>query len=162
VLPARTPAASCLDRGVDGVVLSNGPGDPEPLHGIVGAVRDLLDAELPLFGICLGHQLLGLAVGGSTFKLKFGHHGGNQPVRDVDTGAVSITSQNHGFALDPESLPGDCRVTGINLNDDTVEALRSVGKPVFSVQYHPEAAPGPHDASRLFEEFLGAVHERRR
>ena len=161
VLPARTPAASCLELGVDGVVLSNGPGDPEPLQGIVRSVRDLLDAELPVFGICLGHQLLGRAMGAGTFKLKFGHHGGNQPVRDVETGAVSITSQNHGFALDPESLPAGSRVTGVNLNDGTVEGLRTVGKPVFSVQYHPEAAPGPHDASRLFGDFLAALGERR-
>ena len=161
VLPARTPAATCLDLGVDGVVLSNGPGDPEPLHEIQGVVRDLIEAELPVFGICLGHQLLGLAVGGRTYKLKFGHHGGNQPVRDVATGAVSITSQNHGFAIDPESLPGDCRVTTINLNDGTVEGLRSLGRPVFSVQYHPEAAPGPHDASRLFVDFVDALRERR-
>ena len=161
VLPARTPAAACLDLGVDGVVLSNGPGDPEPLQEIQGTVRDLIDADLPVFGICLGHQLLGLAMGGRTYKLKFGHHGGNQPVRDVATGAVSITSQNHGFAIDPESLPEDCRVTAINLNDGTVEGLRSVGRPVFSVQYHPEAAPGPHDASRLFADFVEVLRERR-
>jgi carbamoyl-phosphate synthase small subunit len=161
VLPARTPAAACLDLGVDGVVLSNGPGDPEPLHEVIGVVRDLVDADVPMFGICLGHQLLGLALGGRTFKLKFGHHGGNQPVRDVETGAVSITSQNHGFAIDPESLPGHCRVTGVNLNDGTVEGLRAMGRPVFSVQYHPEAAPGPHDAARHFGEFLDAVRERR-
>jgi carbamoyl-phosphate synthase small subunit len=161
VLPARTSASECLALGVDGVVLSNGPGDPEPLREIIDNVRDLVAADVPLFGICLGHQLLGLAVGARTFKLKFGHHGGNQPVRDVETGVVSITSQNHGFAIDPDSLPSDCRVTGVNLNDGTVEALRTAGRPVFSVQYHPEAAPGPHDAARHFGEFLAAVDERR-
>jgi len=154
VLPARTPAEQCLRLGVDGVVLSNGPGDPEPLHGIVDEVRKLIESKVPLFGICLGHQLLGLALGGRTFKLKFGHHGGNQPVRDELTGDISITSQNHGFALCGDSLPADCQVAAINLNDGTVEAFRATGRPIFSVQYHPEAAPGPHDAARLFGEFL--------
>ncbi len=154
VLPARTPARDCLALGVDGVVLSNGPGDPAALHEIVDEVRELIDSGTPLFGICLGHQLLGLALGGKTFKLKFGHHGGNQPVRDEETGEVSITSQNHGFALAADSLPDDCRVTAINLNDGTVEAFKATGRPIFSVQYHPEAAPGPHDAARLFGEFL--------
>ena len=109
---------------------------------------------MPVFGICLGHQLLGLALGGKTFKLKFGHHGGNQPVRDEETGQVSITSQNHGFALSADSLPDDCKVAAVNLNDGTVEAFKAIGRPIFSVQYHPEAAPGPHDAARLFGEFL--------
>ncbi len=154
VLPARTPARECLGLEVDGVVLSNGPGDPEPLHEIIGEVRELIDSRTPLFGICLGHQLLGLALGGRTFKLKFGHHGGNQPVRDEETGVVSITSQNHGFALAGDSLPDDCQVAAINLNDGTVEAFKATGRPIFSVQYHPEAAPGPHDAARLFGEFL--------
>ncbi len=154
VLPARTPAEDCLAFGVDGVVLSNGPGDPAPLDGIVAEVRELIESRVPLFGICLGHQLLGLALGGRTFKLKFGHHGGNQPVRDEETGEVAITSQNHGFALAGDSLPDDCRVAAINLNDGTVEAFKATGRPIFSVQYHPEAAPGPRDASRLFGEFL--------
>ena len=160
VLPARTPARDVLALSVDGVVLSNGPGDPEPLHEIVSNVKDLLAAELPLFGICLGHQLLGLALGGSTFKLKFGHHGGNQPVRDVVTGKVTITSQNHGFAVRPDSLPASCAVTELNLNDGTVEGFAVTDRPVFSVQYHPEAAPGPHDSSPLFDRFLAAAARR--
>jgi len=157
VLPARTPASDCLALGVDGVVLSNGPGDPEPLVGIIEAVRELLASGTPLLGICLGHQLLGLALGGETFKLKFGHHGGNQPVREVATGQVAITSQNHGFAVRPESLPPSCAVTQLNLNDGTVEGFDVAGRPVFSVQYHPEAAPGPHDSVALFDRFLRAV-----
>ncbi len=157
VLPARTPAADCLALGADGVILSNGPGDPEPLVEIVAAVRELLASGLPLFGICLGHQLLGLALGGRTFKLKFGHHGGNQPVKDLPSGRVLITSQNHGFAVDPDSLPADCRVTQVNLNDGTVEGFLVDGRPVFSAQYHPEAAPGPLDAVHLFDGFLKAV-----
>jgi carbamoyl-phosphate synthase small subunit len=157
VLPARTPAGECLALGVDGVVLSNGPGDPEPLPEIIEAVRELLASGTPLLGICLGHQLLGLALGGQTFKLKFGHHGGNQPVREVATGKVAITSQNHGFAVRPESLPPSCAVTQLNLNDGTVEGFDLAGRPVFSVQYHPEAAPGPHDSAALFDRFLQAV-----
>ncbi len=157
VLPANTPAARCLELGVDGVVLSNGPGDPEPLTGIIAGVRELLAANVPILGICLGHQLLGLALGGETFKLKFGHHGGNQPVRDLATGRVSITSQNHGFAVRPDSLPAGCTVTQVNLNDGTVEGFAVAGRPVLSVQYHPEAAPGPHDAADLFDRFLAAL-----
>jgi carbamoyl-phosphate synthase small subunit len=157
VLPAQTPAADCLALGVDGVVLSNGPGDPEPLTGIVAAVRELVERRMPLLGICLGHQLLGLALGGDTFKLKFGHHGANQPVRDTAGGRVRITSQNHGFAVRADSLPATCRVAEINLNDGTVEAFAVEGRPVWAVQYHPEAAPGPHDASPLFDRFLAAV-----
>jgi carbamoyl-phosphate synthase small subunit len=160
VLPARTPAKDVLALPVDGVVLSNGPGDPEPLTGIIDNVRELVAARVPVFGICLGHQLLGLALGGRTFKLKFGHHGGNQPVRDMETGKVAITSQNHGFAVDPESLPASCAVTQVNLNDGTVEGFAVSDKPVWSVQYHPEAAPGPHDASFLFDRFLDATTRR--
>jgi carbamoyl-phosphate synthase small subunit len=163
VLPARTPASECLALPVDGVVLSNGPGDPEPLTSIIDSVRELVESEqpaLPILGICLGHQLLGLAMGGRTFKLKFGHHGGNQPVRDVLTGKVAITSQNHGFAVEPDSLPASCEVTEINLNDGTVEGFAVSGRPVFSVQYHPEAAPGPHDAAGVFDRFLQKVCKR--
>ena len=154
VLPAHTPARRLHELGVHGVMLSNGPGDPEPLTSVIETVRELLQGELPIFGICLGHQLLGLALGGRTFKLRFGHHGGNQPVQDVATGKVSITSQNHGFAVDPDSLPSGCRVTHKNLNDGTVEGLALDGRDVCSVQYHPEAAPGPHDAYELFDRFL--------
>jgi carbamoyl-phosphate synthase small subunit len=161
VLPARTPASKILALDVDGVVLSNGPGDPEPLTDIIESVRTIVDAGVPTFGICLGHQLLGLAMGGRTFKLKFGHHGGNQPVVDLATRAVAITSQNHGFAVDPGSLPDGCHATEVNLNDGTLESFAVAGRPVLSVQYHPEAAPGPHEASRLFHQFLESIPARR-
>ncbi len=157
VLPARTPADRILALDVDGVVLSNGPGDPEPLTDIIANVSHLIAAGKPIFGICLGHQLLGLALGGRTFKLKFGHHGGNQPVVDLATREVSITSQNHGFAVDPESLPPGCRPTEVNLNDGTLESFAVEGRPIHSVQYHPEAAPGPHDAHPLFARFLASL-----
>ena len=160
VLPARTPASECLALGVDGVVLSNGPGDPEPLTDIIETVRELLARDVPLFGICLGHQLLGLALGGRTFKLKFGHHGGNQPVLDLGSRKVSITSQNHGFAVDPATLPDGCRTSEINLNDGTLEAFAVDGRPILSVQYHPEGAPGPHDAKGLFSRFLALIPAR--
>lgn len=157
VLPAQTPAAHVRALGVDGVVLSNGPGDPEPLTSVIAAVEELLAAETPVLGICLGHQLLGLALGGSTYKLKFGHHGGNQPVQELASGRVVITSQNHGFAVRPDSLPPGCRVTELNLNDGTVEGFDVEGKPIVSVQYHPEAAPGPHDAAGVFDRFLALL-----
>ncbi|MCH9650467.1 MAG: glutamine-hydrolyzing carbamoyl-phosphate synthase small subunit [Deltaproteobacteria bacterium] len=160
VLPAHTSAAECLGLGVDGVVLSNGPGDPEPLASIQQNVAELVASNIPLFGICLGHQLLALALGGRTVKLKFGHHGGNQPVRDIATGQVTITSQNHGFAVVPESLPESCTATDINLNDGTLEGFAVTDRPVFAVQYHPEAAPGPQDASGLFDRFLAVVGDR--
>jgi carbamoyl-phosphate synthase small subunit len=157
VVPATLPASRLLDLGIDGVVLSNGPGDPEPLAPAIDNVRWLLDRQVPILGICLGHQLLGLALGARTFKLKFGHHGGNQPVRRLDNGRVLITSQNHGFAVDPDSLPRGVVPTEVNLNDGTLEAFAVQGRPVVSAQYHPEAAPGPHDAAELFDRFLGSL-----
>jgi carbamoyl-phosphate synthase small subunit len=157
VVPATLPASRVLDLGVDGVVLSNGPGDPEPLVPAIDNVRFLLDRQVPILGICLGHQLLGLALGARTYKLKFGHHGGNQPVRRLDDGKILITSQNHGFAVDPESLPRGVVPTEINLNDGTLEAFAVEGRPVVSAQYHPEAAPGPHDAAALFDRFLASL-----
>ncbi|MDX1997280.1 MAG: glutamine-hydrolyzing carbamoyl-phosphate synthase small subunit [Thermoanaerobaculia bacterium] len=160
VLPAATPAAVCQALDVDGIVLSNGPGDPEPLVEIIATVRTLLADDRPMFGICLGHQLLGLAYGARTFKLKFGHHGGNQPVKDLATGRIAITSQNHGFAVDPDSLPAGVHATHVNLNDGTLEGFAARGRPVFSAQYHPEAAPGPHDAAVLFDRFLTEVAAR--
>jgi carbamoyl-phosphate synthase small subunit len=160
VVNARTPAADVLAMKPDGVFLSNGPGDPEALGDIHKEIAALI-GKIPLFGICLGHQVLGHALGGKTFKLKFGHRGGNQPVKDLRSGNVAITSQNHGFAVDAESLPADTEVTHINLNDDTVEGLRSTAYPVFSVQYHPEAAPGPHDARYFFSEFAKLIEQDR-
>lgn len=157
VVPARTPAAEVLAMRPDGVFLSNGPGDPEMVSRAPETIRELLDADVPLFGICLGHQLLGLALGGRTFKLPFGHHGANHPVRDVMTGKVEITSQNHNFCIDPESLDGKIAVTHINLNDHTNEGMQVKGKRAFSVQYHPEAGPGPHDSRYLFGRFVDVM-----
>jgi carbamoyl-phosphate synthase small subunit len=153
VVPAHTSAAEALKYKPAGIFLSNGPGDPAALHYAVAAVRELVATGLPIFGICLGHQILGQALGGRTFKLKFGHRGGNQPVKDLESGRVEITSQNHGFAVDPASLPAEVMVNRINLNDQTVEGLRHKHKPIFCVQYHPEASPGPHDSTPLFAEF---------
>ncbi len=153
IVPATTPAKAALALGADGFFLSNGPGDPAAVGYGITAVRELCASGKPVFGICLGHQILGLAVGGTTFKLPFGHHGGNHPVLDKTTGKVEITSQNHGFAVDPASLPSGIQVTHENLFDHSVEGLAVEGKPIFSVQYHPEASPGPHDAGYLFARF---------
>jgi carbamoyl-phosphate synthase small subunit len=157
VFPATAPAAELLGIKPDGVFLSNGPGDPAALPYVIDNVTQLVASDTPVFGICLGHQVLGLAMGGKTFKLKFGHRGGNHPVKNLATNHVEITSQNHGFAVDPESLPGDVKVTHVNLYDGTVEGLRHVNKKVFCVQYHPEASPGPHDADYLFRQFLDEI-----
>jgi len=159
VYPAATPAEEILATRPDGVFLSNGPGDPAPLTYAVENARALVGANVPVFGICLGHQILGLAMGGRTFKLKFGHRGANHPVKKLETGAIEITSQNHGFAVDPASLPEDVEVTHLNLYDGTVEGLRHKTRPVFSVQYHPEASPGPHDADYLFSDFIKLMEE---
>jgi len=161
VVPANTSAEDVLALKPDGVFLSNGPGDPGALDYVHAEVRKLA-MEKPMFAICLGHQMLGHAFGGKTFKLKFGHRGGNQPVKDLRSGKVSITSQNHGFAVDADSLPSNVEVTHINLNDGTVEGLRHKDYPVFSVQYHPEAAPGPNDASYFFREFATLIEESKR
>ena len=152
VVPADTPAEAILSRKPDGVFLSNGPGDPEGVPYAIEAVRMIL-GKLPIFGICLGHQIMGLALGGRTFKLKFGHHGCNQPVKDLATGRVEITSQNHNFSVDPDSLGEKARITHLNLNDNTVEGLSVPSMRCFSVQYHPEASPGPHDSRYLFNRF---------
>jgi len=154
VFPASTPAAELLAWKPDGIFLSNGPGDPAAVTYAIDNIKQIANTDVPTFGICLGHQLMGLALGAKTYKLKFGHRGGNHPVKQLDSGAIEITSQNHGFAVDPDSLPSNVRVTHLNLYDGTVEGLRHTDKPIFSVQYHPEASPGPHDADYLFEEFL--------
>jgi carbamoyl-phosphate synthase small subunit len=159
VVPATTPAKEALKHKPAGIFLSNGPGDPAALKYAVTAVQELVQSGVPIFGICLGHQILGLAFGGKTFKLKFGHRGANQPVKDLETGRVEITSQNHGFAVDAKSLPGEIAVNRINLNDQTVEGLRHKHKPIYCVQYHPEASPGPHDSKPLFAEFRELVEK---
>ncbi|HTK68401.1 MAG TPA: glutamine-hydrolyzing carbamoyl-phosphate synthase small subunit [Candidatus Eisenbacteria bacterium] len=161
VVPATTTAAEALALGPDGIFFSNGPGDPEPCEYAVEAARELIQ-ERPVFGICLGHQILGLACGGKTFKLKFGHRGANHPVKNLRTGQVEITSQNHGFAVDPSLFDDPAfELTHVNLNDGTVEGFRHRDLPVFSVQYHPEASPGPHDSHYLFREFIAEMAERR-
>jgi carbamoyl-phosphate synthase small subunit len=161
VVPAATPAETVLSEEPDGIFLSNGPGDPEAVEYAPGIIRALAAAEIPMFGICLGHQLLGLTFGGATTKMPYGHRGGNHPVKEVETGRVLITAQNHGFAVegDEQAVKGapDLAVTHVNLNDATIEGLRHRELPVFGVQYHPEAAPGPHDARPLFQEFLSAL-----
>ncbi len=159
VVPAETPAAEVLAMNPDGVFFSNGPGDPEPLNYAQQNVRDLA-GKAPLFGICLGHQIFGLALGGKTYKLKFGHHGANHPIKNLETGKVEITSQNHNYAVDPETLDKSAvQVTHVNLNDDTVAGLKHKDHPLFSVQYHPEASPGPHDSHYLFKDFRKMMEE---
>lgn len=157
VLPASTGTDEVLAEKPAGIFLSNGPGDPAAVTYAVETVNELVKKDIPIFGICLGHQILGQAMGGKTYKLKFGHRGGNQPVKDLTTGRVEITSQNHGFAVDSDSLPDDVEVTHINLNDQTVEGLAHKTKPISCVQYHPEASPGPHDSTSLFARFAEMV-----
>ena len=154
VVPAQTPAKDVLALKPDGVFLSNGPGDPEPCDYAIAAIRELLDKSVPLFGICLGHQLLGLASGAQTIKMKFGHHGANHPVQDLDSGRVMITSQNHGFAVDARTLPEKCRVTHVSLFDGSLQGFARTDKPAFCFQGHPEASPGPHDVGYLFDRFI--------
>ena len=165
VIPSSTTAEQIAEMDPDGLMLSNGPGDPEPVENVISTVWSLIarpprKRPLPMFGICLGQQILGLALGGRTYKLKFGHHGGNQPVKDLRTGKVAITVQNHGFCVDIDSLPaGEVEITHVNLNDRTLEGIRHRRLPIFSVQYHPEASPGPHDAQYLFDEFVQRMKE---
>ena len=160
VFPATAPASELLAAGPDGVFLSNGPGDPAVLSYAISNAKQLVASDMPVFGICLGHQVLSLAMGGETYKLKFGHRGANHPVKELESGKVEITSQNHGFAVDPESLPPDVKVTHLNLYDGTVEGLKHTKQPVFCVQYHPEASPGPHDADYLFKQFVDEMERR--
>ena len=157
VVPAATPASEVVALKPDGIFLSNGPGDPASMNKEVEQIRELVKTSVPTFGICFGHQLLGRAFGGTTFKLMFGHRGGNQPVQDLEDGGVEITSHNHGFAMAADSLPGEVEVTHINLNDKCVEGMRHRTLPVISVQYHPEAAPGPHDAAHHFQRFINLM-----
>ncbi len=160
VVPAQTPAKDVLALKPDGIFLSNGPGDPEPCDYAIAATRELIDAGIPTFGICLGHQILALASGAKTFKMKFGHHGGNHPVKDLDSGRVSITSQNHGFAVDEKTLPKNLRATHVSLFDGTLQGLARTDKPAFCFQGHPEASPGPHDIGYLFDRFVALMEKR--
>jgi carbamoyl-phosphate synthase small subunit len=162
VVPAQTSAGDVLALKPDGIFLSNGPGDPEPCDYAISAIRTLLDANLPVFGICLGHQLLGLATGARSVKMKFGHHGANHPVQDVDTGRVMITSQNHGFTIDSDSLPENARVTHKSLFDGSLQGFERRDKPAFCFQGHPEASPGPHDVDYLFDRFVTMVDQHKR
>jgi carbamoyl-phosphate synthase small subunit len=157
VVPAQTSAAEVLALQPDGVFLSNGPGDPQPCDYAIKAAAELMDSGIPTFGICLGHQIMALASGAKTFKMKFGHHGANHPVKDLDSGRVSITSQNHGFAVDAASLPANLRPTHVSLFDGTVQGLERIDKPAFCFQGHPEASPGPHDIAYLFDRFIGLM-----
>jgi carbamoyl-phosphate synthase small subunit len=161
VVPAQTPAAEVLKHRPDGIFLSNGPGDPEPCDYAIAAARELIDAGLPTFGICLGHQIMALASGARTFKMKFGHHGANHPVKDLDTHRVSITSQNHGFAVDEKSLPATLRPTHVSLFDGTLQGLARTDRPAFCFQGHPEASPGPHDIAYLFDRFTKLMAEKK-
>ncbi len=160
VVPARTGAAAALALKPDGIFLSNGPGDPEPCDYAIAATRELVDSGIPTFGICLGHQILALASGARTFKMKFGHHGANHPVKDLDSGRVSITSQNHGFAVDPATLPAHLRPTHVSLFDGTLQGLARTDRPAFCFQGHPEASPGPHDIGYLFDRFVASMEGR--
>ncbi|HEX8962949.1 MAG TPA: glutamine-hydrolyzing carbamoyl-phosphate synthase small subunit [Rhodocyclaceae bacterium] len=160
VVPAQTPAREVLAMNPDGVFLSNGPGDPEPCDYAIAAIREFLDRKLPTFGICLGHQLMGLAGGGKTLKMKFGHHGANHPVKDLETGQVLITSQNHGFAVDPKTLPANVRVTHVSLFDNSLQGMAWTDRPAFCFQGHPEASPGPHDVSYLFDRFIKSMEQK--
>ena len=157
VVPAKTPAAEVLAMNPDGVFLSNGPGDPEPCDYAIAAIREFLDRKLPTFGICLGHQLMALAAGGKTLKMKFGHHGANHPVKDLDSGQVLITSQNHGFAADPATLPANVKVTHVSLFDGSLQGMAWTDRPALCFQGHPEASPGPHDVAYLFDRFIGMM-----
>ncbi|OPF63447.1 carbamoyl phosphate synthase small subunit [Hydrogenophaga sp. H7] len=157
VVPAQTPAAEALKHQPDGIFLSNGPGDPEPCDYAIAAARELIETGTPTFGICLGHQIMALASGAKTFKMKFGHHGANHPVKDLDSGRVSITSQNHGFAVDEKTLPANLRATHVSLFDGTLQGLARTDKPAFCFQGHPEASPGPHDIGYLFDRFIGLM-----
>jgi carbamoyl-phosphate synthase small subunit len=154
VVPAETSAEDVLKLKPDGIFLSNGPGDPSSMKSVVAEIKKLTESKIPMFGICLGHQILGQVFGGTTYKMLFGHRGGNQPIKDLTTGKVEITSHNHGFAVDADSLPSEIEITHINLNDKTVAGLRHKNLPIFSVQYHPESAPGPHDSEYLFQRFI--------
>lgn len=161
VLPAQAPASEVVKLNPDGVFLSNGPGDPEPCDYAIAAAKDLIDRGYPTFGICLGHQIMGLASGGKTLKMKFGHHGANHPVQDLETQQVLITSQNHGFAVDPASLPDNCQVTHVSLFDGSLQGFKRTDKPAFCFQGHPEASPGPHDIGYLFDRFIALMEEKK-
>jgi carbamoyl-phosphate synthase small subunit len=159
VVPAKTPAAEVLKHKPNGIFLSNGPGDPEPCDYAIQAAQELIETGIPTFGICLGHQIMALASGAKTFKMKFGHHGANHPVKDLDSGRVSITSQNHGFAVDEKTLPANLRATHVSLFDGTLQGLARTDKPAFCFQGHPEASPGPHDIAYLFDRFINLMEK---